>query len=107
MTAPKPPVPPHARVALYPGSFDPLTNGHVDLVDRCLKLFDRVIVAVLTNPAKKPLFSVRERMALIRKSFGDEPRVSVEAFDGLLVDFARKKCASVLVRGLREISERS
>lgn len=105
MTPKQPPVEASAREALYPGSFDPLTNGHVDLIERCLKIFDHVTVAVLTNPSKKPLFSVRERLRSIRNIFKDEPRVTVEAFEGLLVDFARKKKSGIIVRGLREISD--
>lgn len=91
-------------VAIIPGSFDPMTNGHIDLIERALKMFDHVIVAVLVNSAKNPLFSIEERLQMIRACF-DTDRVSVEGFDGLLVDFARKKKARVLVRGLRAVSD--
>lgn len=94
-----------ARIAVFPGSFDPLTNGHVDIIQRSAKLFDRVIVAVLTNAAKTPLFSVDERMAIIRENFTDQPNVEADRFDGLLVDYARAKQATVIVRGLRGIAD--
>ncbi len=92
-------------VVLYPGSFDPVTMGHIDVVERCLKIFGRVIVAVLKNPQKEPLFSLRERIAMIRAARRWPRNFSVEAFGGLLVDFAKRKRASILVRGLREISD--
>ena len=92
-------------VVLYPGSFDPVTMGHIDVVERCLKIFSRVIVAVLRNPQKEPLFSLRERIAMIRAARRWPRRFSAEAFGGLLVDFAKRKRASILVRGLREISD--
>jgi pantetheine-phosphate adenylyltransferase len=94
-----------ARIAMFPGSFDPLTNGHIDIIQRSAKLFDRVIVAVLTNAGKTPLFSVEERMTIIRENFADTPNVEADGFDGLVVDFAKRKGASVLVRGLRGISD--
>jgi pantetheine-phosphate adenylyltransferase len=93
------------RIALYPGSFDPPTRGHEDLVRRSLKLCDRLIVAVARNSTKQPLFSVEERLALLREAVGPEPRVSFETFDGLLVDFARANGASMIVRGLRAVSD--
>ena len=93
------------RIAVFPGSFDPLTNGHIDIIQRGAKLFDRIIVAVLTNAAKTPLFSVEERMAVIRENFKSTPAVEADSFDGLVVDYARAKGASVLVRGLRGISD--
>jgi pantetheine-phosphate adenylyltransferase len=93
-------------IAIYPGSFDPLTNGHTDVVRRCLKIFDRVIVGVLENPSKHTLFSVEERLALIRSEFADcGERVSAQSFSGLLVDFARRFERGVVVRGLRAISD--
>lgn len=95
----------NARIAVFPGSFDPLTNGHIDIIQRSAKLFDRVIVAVLTNAAKTPLFSVEERMAIIRENFMGQPNVEADRFDGLLVDYARGKRANVIVRGLRGISD--
>jgi pantetheine-phosphate adenylyltransferase len=99
-------VPPRAsRVAVYPGSFDPLTNGHVDIITRGARLFDRIIVAVLVNEEKTPLFAAEERVAMIRDVFLDEPRVEVDTFAGLLVDYAERRGASVIVRGLRAISD--
>jgi pantetheine-phosphate adenylyltransferase len=91
-------------IAIFPGSFDPLTNGHLDLIKRGLKMFDTVIVSVLVNPAKTPLFTGDERLALIRECFPSE-RVQVEYFKGLLVDFARKRDATVILRGLRAVSD--
>lgn len=91
-------------VALFPGSFDPITNGHLDLVERGLKMFDKVIVSVLVNPNKKPLFSGDERLELIRKCLPSE-RVEVLYFQGLLVDFARDRGATVILRGLRAVSD--
>jgi pantetheine-phosphate adenylyltransferase len=102
-TAPKSPRPP--SVAIYPGSFDPLTNGHVDIILRGARIFDRIIVALLLNREKSPLFSVEERVQMAREVFRDEPKVEVDTFDGLLVDFARHKGAQVIVRGLRAISD--
>jgi len=93
------------RTALYPGSFDPPTRGHEDLVHRSLALADRVIVAVATNSAKQPLFEIEERLELLRTALGSDPRVTVETFDGLLVDFARKVGATMAVRGLRAVSD--
>ncbi len=92
-------------VALYPGSFDPLTNGHVDIIERGSKLFDRIIVAVLVNLEKAPLFSVAERVSIARAVFQRWPNVEVDTFDGLLVDYARRRSASVIVRGLRAVSD--
>lgn len=94
-----------ARVALYPGSFDPITHGHEDLIRRTLAFADRVVVAVATNVNKQPLFSVNERVAFIREAVGDDERVEVRAFNGLLVDFAREVGAGVNVRGLRAVSD--
>ena len=100
MTTPKQP-----RVAIYPGSFDPLTSGHVDIIERGSRIFDAIIVAVLGNVEKTPLFSEAERVAIIRDVFKDKPNVQVETFNGLLVDYAQRKHASVLVRGLRAVSD--
>ena len=94
-----------ARLAIYPGSFDPITNGHVDLIERGLRLFDRVVVAVLRNEAKAPLFSAADRVQLIRDVFGERPGLEVETFDGLLVDYARARGASVVVKGLRSVAD--
>jgi pantetheine-phosphate adenylyltransferase len=91
--------------ALYPGSFDPLTNGHLDIVDRTAQIFDRVVIAVLENPSKQPLFSTAERVAMIRESLGDRPSVEVSTFNGLTIDFARQVRARVIVRGLRAVSD--
>jgi pantetheine-phosphate adenylyltransferase len=91
--------------AIYPGSFDPITNGHVDIIERGLKVFDRVVVAVLENPKKRPLFTTKERVKMIQDIFGANPRVEVRAFDGLLVDFARAQRTRVVIRGLRAISD--
>ena len=93
------------RVALYPGSFDPVTNGHLDVLFRARRLADRVIVAILENDEKKPLFSVEERIEMIREIVGEDPSVSVRSFSGLLVDFAAQTGATLLVRGLRAISD--
>jgi pantetheine-phosphate adenylyltransferase len=93
------------RVAVYPGSFDPITNGHVDIILRGARLFDRIIVAILVNSDKQPLFSIEERVETAREVFRDQPKVEVDAFDGLLIDFARRKKASVIVRGLRAVSD--
>jgi len=92
-------------LAIYPGSFDPLTNGHVDIIDRGSRLFDRIIVAILLNVEKSPLFSVAERVEIAREVFGKYPNVEVDTFDGLLVEYARHRRAGVIVRGLRAISD--
>jgi len=92
------------RIAVYPGSFDPITRGHEDLIHRCLGFVDRVVVAVAVNVAKRPLFSLEERVALIRQTVTD-PAVEVQSFDGLLVDFARTVGATLTVRGLRAVSD--
>jgi pantetheine-phosphate adenylyltransferase len=93
------------RIAIFPGSFDPLTNGHVDIIERSARIFDRVVVAVLTNAAKTPLFSVDERLAIIRETFAGRDNVDADEFGGLLVDYARARKASVIVRGLRGIAD--
>ncbi len=93
------------RVALYPGSFDPFTNGHRDILERARRLADRLVVAVLENDAKTPLFSVAERIEMIREILGDDPQVAIRSFSGLLVDFAREVNATLIVRGLRAISD--
>ena len=92
-------------VAVYPGSFDPITNGHLDIIARGLNVFDEVIIAILVNMDKKPLFTVEERVGLIRETYGGERRVRVDTFSGLLVDYAERVGASVIVRGLRAISD--
>ena len=98
-------IPQPTRVAIYPGSFDPLTNGHVDIIERGSRIFDSIIVAILANVEKTPLFSEGERVAIIRDVFKDKPNVQVETFNGLLVDYAQRKHANVLVRGLRAVSD--
>jgi pantetheine-phosphate adenylyltransferase len=97
--------PPSTRLAVYPGSFDPLTNGHVDIIERGSHLFDRIVVAVLVNIDKVPLFSADERVAIIRDVFRGRPNVQVDTFDGLLVNYARRKRATAIVRGLRAVSD--
>ena len=96
---------PTPRVAIYPGSFDPLTNGHVDIIERGARIFDAIIVAILANVEKTPLFSENERIAIIRDVFKGRQNVQVEAFSGLLVEYAQHKKATVLVRGLRAVSD--
>jgi pantetheine-phosphate adenylyltransferase len=91
--------------AIYPGSFDPITNGHVDIINRGLNVFERVIVAVLENPKKRPLFTTKERVRMIQDIFASKKEVEVRAFDGLLVDFARAQGTRVVIRGLRAISD--
>ena len=97
--------PPAGRLAIFPGSFDPLTNGHVDIILRSVHLFERIIVAVLVNAEKKPLFSADERVGIIREVFREYANVEVDLFDGLLVDYARRRRASAIVRGLRAVSD--
>lgn len=91
--------------AVYPGTFDPVTNGHIDLVERSLRIFDEVIVAVAANPRKQPLFSLKERMELFGKAVSRYRRVKIEGFDGLLVDYVRRKKAAGIIRGLRAVSD--
>ncbi|HEX5003890.1 MAG TPA: pantetheine-phosphate adenylyltransferase [Gemmatimonadales bacterium] len=93
------------RIAIYPGSFDPPTRGHEDLIRRSLLLSDRLIVAVAVNVTKQPLFGVEERLAMLRQAVGADPRIEFVSFDGLLADFARRVGASVVVRGLRAVSD--
>jgi pantetheine-phosphate adenylyltransferase len=90
---------------VYPGSFDPITNGHLDIIARGLKVFDEVIIAILHNPDKRALFSVDDRVAIIREVYRANPRVKVDTFSGLLVDYAVKVKATVIVRGLRAVSD--
>ena len=96
---------PRGRLAIFPGSFDPLTNGHVNIVLRSAQLFERVLVAVLLNAEKTPLFSADERVTIIRDVFKEYANVEVETFNGLLVEYARQRRASVIVRGLRAVSD--
>jgi len=96
---------PRGVVAIYPGSFDPITNGHLDIIGRCSALFAEVIVAILGNAEKKPLFSVRERGEMLGRVTSEWANVSVDTFDGLLVEYARRKQARVIIRGIRAVSD--
>ncbi len=93
------------KVAIYPGSFDPITNGHLDLIERGLKIFDQIIVAIAINPVKQPLFTIDERVEMIRQVLSDHPRVKIDHFTGLLVDFVRRQETNVILRGLRAVSD--
>lgn len=93
------------NIAIYPGTFDPFTNGHLDLVNRSLVLFDEVIVAIASSLQKRPLFSLEERLALIRKSLINYRRIKIVTFDGLLVNYAKSMKISVIIRGLRAVSD--
>ncbi len=93
------------KIAIYPGTFDPITNGHLDIVDRAVKLFDRIIVTIARNLEKKPMFTEEERLDMIREAVKQYKNVEVDSFDGLLVQYARTKKASAIVRGLRAISD--
>jgi pantetheine-phosphate adenylyltransferase len=92
-------------IAIYPGSFDPLTNGHLDLIERGAKIFDELIVAILRNPEKEPLFSLEERLEMIRDMTRERENVRVDSFDGLMVDYALKVGATAVLRGIRAISD--
>ncbi len=91
--------------AIYPGSFDPVTYGHIDIIERAAGIFDELIVAVLGNSAKRPLFSIDERVNILREVLGNIPNVKVESYEGLLVDFAMESNAGVIVRGLRAVTD--
>lgn len=96
------------KTAVYPGSFDPITNGHLDLLERGLKIFDRIVIAIAANPGKKPLFTLEERIGLIRAALDTHPlkhRMEVDSFQGLLVDYVKKTGAHAILRGLRAISD--
>ena len=93
------------RTAVYPGTFDPVSNGHLDLIKRGLRIFDKVIVAVALNPAKNPLFNIDERVNFIREAVKVWKNVEVEAFDNLLIDYVKKKKADVIIKGLRAVSD--
>lgn len=96
------------KIAVYPGTFDPITNGHLDLIKRALQFFDRIIVAIGENPTKKPLFSIEERLFMVRKAIEEinlSEKVEIESFSGLLVEFSKKKGACVIIRGLRAVSD--
>src|SRR5206468_2082689 len=94
-----------STLAVYPGSFDPLTNGHVDIIARGSRLFDRIVVAILVNAEKTPLFSMAERVEIAREVFRTQANVEVDTFDGLLVDYMDRRRAQVIVRGLRAVSD--
>jgi pantetheine-phosphate adenylyltransferase len=96
---------PTSRIAIFPGSFDPLTNGHVDVIARCARLFDRVVVAILHNPEKRALFSLDDRLAILREETAAHSNVEVDTFEGLLVDYARSRQATAIVRGLRSVTD--
>ena len=93
------------RIAIYPGTFDPITNGHLDIIERAIKLFDTVIVTIARNSSKNPLFSDKERLEMIREVVKDLKQVEVDSFDGLLVNYAKKRNATAVLRGLRAISD--
>ncbi len=93
------------RIAVYPGSYDPLTKGHIDIIKRGLKMFDKIIVAVLKNPSKTYLFSIKERLDMLNEIFKDHKEIEIDCFEGLLVDYLKKKGATIIVRGLRAISD--
>ena len=93
------------KTAIYPGSFDPITNGHIDIIQRGARIFPRIIIAVLENPKKQTLFSAAERVAMIRETFKDRPQIEAVSFSGLLIDFARIQGADVVIRGLRAVSD--
>jgi len=93
------------RIAVYPGSFDPVTNGHIDIIERGLNLFDKIIVAILYNPAKQSMFSVEERKKMLKESLADFNNVEVDGFSGLLVDYAHMKNAKAILRGMRAVSD--
>jgi pantetheine-phosphate adenylyltransferase len=92
-------------IAIYPGTFDPLTNGHLSILNRSLKIFDKLIIAILINPKKTPLFSLEERISMMKAVLRDKSNIEVDSFEGLLVDYAVKKGANVIVRGLRALSD--
>jgi pantetheine-phosphate adenylyltransferase len=96
---------PTKKTAIYPGSFDPLTNGHIDIIERALDIFDSVIIAVLHNPGKKALFTIDERVEMIRQSFNGQNNILVDSFGGLLVDYAQMKNAIAVIRGMRALSD--
>jgi pantetheine-phosphate adenylyltransferase len=93
------------NIAVYPGTFDPITNGHLSIVNRALKIFDKLIIAILNNPQKEPLFSIEERISMIKDVLRSKSNIEVDVFDGLLVDYALKKKSNVILRGIRALSD--
>jgi pantetheine-phosphate adenylyltransferase len=93
------------RTVIYPGSFDPLTNGHLDVIQRATKLFDRVIVAVALSDSKQPLFTMEERAEMVKRAVGDLPHVEVDSFEGLLIEYVERRSAQAVIRGLRAVSD--
>jgi pantetheine-phosphate adenylyltransferase len=93
------------KVAVYPGTFDPITNGHLSIVNRALKIFDKLVIAILNNPRKVPLFSLNERLHMIKATFGERSEIEVDSYDGLLVDYVVEKQSNVILRGLRAMSD--
>jgi pantetheine-phosphate adenylyltransferase len=93
------------RVVIYPGTFDPITNGHLSIITRALKIFDKLVVAILNNPQKVPLFTLKERVAMIKEVLKDQLNLEVDSFSGLLVDYVVKKKTNVVIRGLRALSD--
>jgi pantetheine-phosphate adenylyltransferase len=93
------------RLAVYPGTFDPITNGHADIMRRTLNIFDRVVVALAENVRKAPLFTIEERKAMITDALGHDPRIEIDHFDGLLVDYVKRRKAGVVIRGLRALAD--
>ncbi len=94
-----------SKVVIYPGTFDPITNGHISIISRALKIFDRLVIAILNNPQKLPLFSMEERIQMIREVLRDQRHVEVDSFNGLLVDYVIQKKTNVVIRGLRALSD--
>jgi len=93
------------KIAVYPGTFDPITNGHLSIVSRALKIFDKLVIAILNNPQKVPLFTLEERISMIRKLLKSKTNIEIDSFDGLLVDYVIKKGSNVVLRGLRALSD--
>lgn len=93
------------KIAIYPGTFDPITLGHLDIIKRASALFDKLVIAVATNPSKKPLFLAKERVDMIKETVNDIKNIKIKSFNGLLVEFARKEQATIIIRGLRAVSD--